>query len=52
MSSDDKTRNHVGCIIELAAVVMGNKEQSCHLWDHLFSIRDISTDFVPGTMVE
>ena len=48
---DEKHRAHVHCIIQLAAVIFGNTEHSCHLYDHLFNPKDISTDFIPGSVV-
>ena len=47
----DRDREHVSCLMELAAVLFGNEENSCHAWEHLFSIKDITPNFVPGAMV-
>ncbi|XP_019858199.1 PREDICTED: uncharacterized protein LOC100640592 [Amphimedon queenslandica] len=43
-------KEHVECLIELAAILFGNEENCCHLWEHLFSAQNINPTFVPGTM--
>lgn len=48
---DEKEKEHVECIMELAAVLFGNEENCCHLWEHLFSLQDIAPSIVPGAMV-
>ena len=48
---DERHMTHVQCIMELAAVILGNPEDSCHLYNHIFNHDKISTDCVPGATV-
>jgi hypothetical protein len=48
---NERHMTHVQCIMELAAVILGNPEDSCHLYNHIFNHDKIRTDSVPGATV-
>uniref|UniRef100_A0A1X7VIM8 Uncharacterized protein n=1 Tax=Amphimedon queenslandica TaxID=400682 RepID=A0A1X7VIM8_AMPQE len=48
---NERDKEHVECIMNLATVLFGDEENSCHAWEHLFSVQTIALGFVPGTMV-